>query len=88
MKLILPIILVTAAFMINIPLGLWRASVKKFGPAWFLSVHLSVPFIIFLRIKMGLPVMLMPLTICSAAAGQYYGGKIGVFKSGRNTGAE
>ena len=45
------LILVTfTAVVINGPFRYWRANVKKFSLQWFLSVHIPVPFIIFLRI--------------------------------------
>ncbi|PKL81983.1 MAG: hypothetical protein CVV24_12465 [Ignavibacteriae bacterium HGW-Ignavibacteriae-3] len=43
-------IITFAVVLINIPFGYWRANVKKFSLQWFLSVHIPVPFIIFLRI--------------------------------------
>lgn len=39
-----------AVVFINIPFGYWRANVKKFSFPWFLSVHIPVVIIIFLRI--------------------------------------
>jgi hypothetical protein len=37
-------------FLLNIPFGYWRANVKKFSWQWVFAIHLSVPFIILLRI--------------------------------------
>jgi len=36
--------------ILNIPFGYWRGNVKKFSLQWILSVHIPVPFVIFLRI--------------------------------------
>lgn len=63
-----------AAFIINLPLGRWRASVKKFSFPWFLSLHLSVPLIILLRMKVGLGFYVIPVTISFAILGQMVGG--------------
>ena len=40
--------------IINIPFGYWRANVKKFSLQWILAIHLPVPFIVGLRILLGL----------------------------------
>ena len=37
-------------FIIDIPFGYWRASVKKFSLQWALAIHIPVPFIILTRI--------------------------------------
>ncbi|MCL6559365.1 MAG: hypothetical protein K6U74_11330 [Firmicutes bacterium] len=67
--------LVVLSFLCNLPLGRWRVSVKKFSVPWFLAVHLSVPLIIFIRIKMGLSAWFIPVTLGAAVAGQVVGGR-------------
>jgi len=63
--------------LINIPFGYWRENVKKFSGQWFLSVHLPVPFIMFLRIRMGLGWELTTYLMLTGAyfAGQWMGAK-------------
>ncbi|WP_366921964.1 hypothetical protein MFMK1_002390 [Metallumcola ferriviriculae] len=74
---VLKIGLVTAiALFVNIPLGVWRCKVKKFSFWWFLAVHLSVPLIIYLRIRTGVPIAWIPVTIGIAVLGQYLGGML------------
>ena len=63
-----------AAFIINLPLGRWRASVKKFSLPWFLALHLSVPVIFLLRVETGLGLYVIPVTISFAILGQMVGG--------------
>lgn len=70
-------VLATVSFLCNLPLGLWRVSLRKFSSSWFLAVHMSIPFIIFLRIEMGLSVWFIPLTLGAAVAGQLVGGAFG-----------
>lgn len=65
------------SFVCNLPLGRWRASVRKFSAKWFLAVHLSIPLIIFLRIKLGLSAWDIPLNLTAAVAGQMVGGLSG-----------
>lgn len=67
------------SFICNLPLGRWRSTVKKFSFNWFLAVHLSIPLIIFLRIKFGLSAWDIPLNLAAAVAGQFVGG----YSSGR-----
>ena len=65
-----------AAFGVNIPLGCLRAGVRKFSPAWFLYVHLSIPLIILLRLSLGLGYAFIPIFIAMAVAGQLVGGRM------------
>jgi hypothetical protein len=68
-------ILVAAAFMMNVPLGYLRQGARKFSFNWFLFVHLSIPFIILIRVSMGVSNWFIPLSIASAVAGQFAGGR-------------
>ncbi|MEA3464675.1 MAG: hypothetical protein U9R29_01440 [Thermodesulfobacteriota bacterium] len=69
-------ILLAFALLANIPLGYLRQGIKKRSPLWFLYVHLSIPFIIALRIYFGFNWQIIPLTISSAVIGQLVGGFI------------
>jgi hypothetical protein len=62
--------------LLNLPFGFWRAGVRKFSPAWFVSVHAPVPLAIGLRLSSGLgwrPATL-PLFVGAFFAGQFLGG--------------
>ena len=63
--------------LLNIPFGYWRENVKKFSWQWFLSVHISVPVIIFLRICLGLgwELTTYPILVGAYFTGQFIGGK-------------
>ena len=61
------------SFLINIPLGIWRERYKRFSFPWFVIVHLSVPFIIALRIHLQANRYFIPLFIALAIAGQAVG---------------
>jgi hypothetical protein len=75
---LLPVASLTVfSFICNLPLGRWRSKVKKYTPKWFLAVHLSIPLIIFLRIKLGLSAWDIPLNLAAAVAGQLVGGYAG-----------
>lgn len=65
------------SFICNLPLGWWRATVRKFSANWFLAVHLSVPLIIYLRLKLGLSAWFIPLSLSAALIGQLVGGSAG-----------
>lgn len=60
------------ALVVNIPLGCWRHRVRKFSLSWFIAVHLSVPLIIYLRLKTGVPMVWVPVTIGFAIVGQLF----------------
>lgn len=63
-------------FLINIPLGLWRKSLRKLSPSWFLAVHFSIPLIVVFRVHAGLSLIYVPAVIAIAMMGQRAGGKI------------
>jgi len=65
-------------FLLNIPFGYWRANVRKFSFAWFLSVHAPVPFIIALRLLsgMGFQLITFPIMIAAYFGGQFAGSRL------------
>lgn len=70
------IVVLLVAFGLNIPLGIWRAGVKKFSLSWFISIHLAVPLIYFLRVSEGLAYWTIPIFIAAALLGQFTGGSL------------
>jgi hypothetical protein len=72
-------------FLINLPFGYWRASMKKFSTQWFLAVHLPVPLVIALRIFSGLGWKLIsfPVLVGAFFLGQFVGGKVRLLISGK-----
>jgi len=64
--------------VLNLPFGFWRASVRKFSPAWFLAVHAPVPLIVALRLASGLGWRLItfPILVGAFLGGQLIGGRI------------
>ena len=64
------------AIIINLPLGYLRQNYEKFSFGWYFYVHISIPLIIFLRIKSGFSWRFIPLTLVGALAGQLLGGMI------------
>lgn len=68
--------LITATIVLNIPLGYLRQGVEKFSFAWYFYVHISIPLIIYLRIKSGYSWKFIPLTLAGAVIGQIVGGRI------------
>jgi hypothetical protein len=63
------------AFLVNVPLGRLRAGSRPYSAAWFLYVHLSVPFIICLRIVNHVNLWAIPAFIACAVCGQMLGGR-------------
>ncbi|MBU5615242.1 hypothetical protein [Geomonas azotofigens] len=68
--------LVVVATLINIPLGYQRQSYPKFSFGWYFYVHISIPAIIYFRIKTGLGWGFIPFSISSAVLGQIIGGRM------------
>ncbi|WP_136514783.1 hypothetical protein [Geomonas edaphica] len=67
--------LMVLATLVNIPLGYQRQSYPKFSFAWYFYVHISIPAIIYFRIKSGLGWGFIPFSISSAVLGQVIGGR-------------
>jgi len=64
------------AFAVNIPLGYFRQNYEKFSFGWYFYVHISIPVIIYLRVKAGFSWHYIPLTLGGAFVGQFLGGRI------------
>ncbi len=65
-------------FIINLPFGYWRASVKKKSAKWFMAIHFPIPIIIALRFlfKIGFIWYSYPAVVLAFFLGQLVGGKI------------
>jgi hypothetical protein len=66
-----------ATLMINIPMGYWRESVRKFSPAWFVAVHAAVPLVVLMRHKshIGFAWWTYPPMILCYFGGQFIGSR-------------
>jgi len=68
--------LLAFAALSNIPLGYLRMGAPKYSVRWFVYIHLSVPFIIGLRIANHLSWKIIPFSIALAVAGQMVGSRL------------
>ncbi|MGK2907369.1 MAG: hypothetical protein ACSLFH_13640 [Desulfuromonadales bacterium] len=68
--------LLAFAMLGNIPLGYLRQGSPKYSVRWFVYIHLSVPFIIGLRITNNISWQIIPISIVLAVAGQMVGSRI------------
>jgi hypothetical protein len=75
-------------FLLNLPFGYWRASVRKLSPQWFLAVLLPVPVVIALGSYSGLGSKLisLPVIIGTYFLGQFVGGRLRNIIQGRGPG--
>ncbi len=75
-------------FLINLPFGYWRASVRRMSRQWFLAVHIPVPLVIALRVFSGLGFKLIsfPVIVGAFFLGQFVGGKVRHLIEGRGPG--
>lgn len=64
------------AILSNIPLGYLRMGSPKYSLRWFVYIHLSVPFIIGLRITNNISWQVIPFSIGLAVAGQMIGSRL------------
>jgi len=63
------------ALLSNIPLGYLREGAPRFSLRWFVFIHLSIPFIIGLRIANDVSWRAIPFTLALALAGQIIGSR-------------
>ncbi len=68
-------LVILATVLLNVPFGWLREGVPKFSKLWFLYVHIPIPFIIAMRISLGIPWKFAPLLIALAVLGQYLGAR-------------
>lgn len=66
-------ITIITAFLVNLPLGRWRARTPKYSLPWFAAIHLSIPLIIWLRHHFHLGMEYIPFTLGVALLGQLAG---------------
>jgi hypothetical protein len=64
------------ALLSNIPLGYLRMGSPKYSVRWFVYIHLSVPFIVGLRIANNISWRMIPFSIALAVAGQMIGSRL------------
>ena len=76
MHVLLLLGLILFAFAVNVPLGYLRQNYRKFTFGWYFYIHISIPLIIYLRIRAGFSWMFIPLTLGAAVAGQLTGGRL------------
>ena len=60
----------------NLPLGYLREGSPRFSLRWLIYIHLSVPFIILLRLTHGFSWGVIPFSLACAVFGQFVGGRM------------
>jgi hypothetical protein len=64
------------ALLSNIPLGYLRMGSPRYSVRWFVYIHLSVPFIIGLRVVNHISWQVIPFSIALAVIGQMIGSRL------------
>jgi hypothetical protein len=75
-------------FVINLPFGYWRASVRRLSTRWFLALCLPLFSVIALGIfsVINLKLMSFPVIVVACCLGQFVGGKLRHIIQGRGPG--
>jgi phosphoglycerol transferase MdoB-like AlkP superfamily enzyme len=75
-------------FVINLPFGYWRASVRRLSTRWFLAALIPVPVVIALNIYSGFRfrLIIFPVIIGAFFLGQFVGGRLRNIIQGRGPG--
>jgi hypothetical protein len=68
--------LVVVVLALNLPMGYLRQNYEKFSFGWYFYVHITIPVIVYLRIKLGVSWHMIPLTLVGAVVGQVIGGRM------------
>ena len=74
--------LLTAAFLITLPFGAWRATTRRLSLRWFLAIHVPIPIILLIRIESGYSWHYIPFTLGGCLLGQVLGARF--FSAWRN----
>lgn len=61
----------------NLPLGALRHGYERYTYGWYFYLLLSLPVVIYLRVKTGYEWRYVPLLVAGVAAGQFLGGLLG-----------
>ena len=69
-------ILFVTALSTNTALGMWRSSLRRFSPAWFVAIHASIPLLIAIRLLLIKSTWVIPPEIGLAFVGQFLGGRV------------
>ncbi len=67
-------ILIVGVTLLNIPCGMWRVSLRRLSPMWFVAVHIAVPLVILFRHLLDLSAWFIPLSLIGAVGGHLIGG--------------
>ncbi len=72
------IIAAILVFILNLPFGYWRAHLRKMSFWWFASIHIPIPFVVWIRygFDIGFALYSYPIFIVAFFSGQYLGGFI------------
>ena len=64
-------------WLVNLPFGYWRASLKKLSFKWFLAIHLPIPFVVILRFvfHLGFQLYTYPFLVTAFFFGQFVGAR-------------
>ncbi|HEX8720345.1 MAG TPA: hypothetical protein VF736_06875 [Pyrinomonadaceae bacterium] len=75
-------------FLLNLPFGYWRASVRRRSGRWFLALLLPAPLAAALGVFSGLGFKLMsfPVIVGAFLLGQFVGGRVRNIIQGRGPG--
>ena len=73
-------------WLVNLPFGYWRASLKKLSFKWFLSIHMPIPLVVVLRFifHLGFQLYTYPFLVSAFFFGQFVGARVYVKHFGKN----
>lgn len=58
---------------LNVPFGAYRITTRRFSWRWFAAVHLPIPFVVIMRLSLGLGWWFVPFMLAATVAGQVLG---------------
>ncbi len=61
---------------LNLPFGAYRITTRRFSWRWFVAVHLPIPFVIIMRLSLGLGWWFVPFMLAATVAGQLLGSRL------------
>jgi hypothetical protein len=82
------ILAILVAVGVNLPFGAYRVTTRRYSWRWFVAIHLPIPFVVIMRVSLGLGWWFMPFMLAATVAGQLLGSWLFAIWRARHTGAQ
>lgn len=68
--------LMATSFILNLPMGVWRARIRRISPLWVVAMHAIVAILIVMRRLFHLSPWYIPASLSAGILAQFIGRRI------------